>query len=122
MYKWIKLFLIDKGQSIEGNGAEAAAPDCQTLHGIKEFADNISELVKHKYYALMNLLDATVKSKSVSDESELTSQSKLRNVYAGIVQSDGFDSNSAKLICITTGTKCISGQYMSQCGVSLNDW
>jgi len=115
----LNLSIDDKDQSMDG--VETAASDNLNSGGIKEFADNISELVKHKYYRLMNLLDATAKSKSGSEDSELTSQSKLRNVYAGIVQSDGFDSNSAKLICITTGTKCISGQFMSQCGVSLND-
>lgn len=58
---------------------------------------------------------------TIFDE-EIASSKKLRNVYAAIIQSNGFDYNSSKLICVTTGTKCINGEFMSQMGTSINDW
>ena len=56
------------------------------------------------------------------EELNITNQNKFRNVYAGIVQTNEMDFNTAKLICLTTGTKCVSGQNMSLAGLSLNDW
>lgn len=41
-----------------------------------------------------------------------------RNVVAGIVQTKG---EEIKLICVTTGTKCLSGGNLSVTGESLND-
>ena len=96
---------------------------------LNHFADNISEVIKEKYYNLLNLLEIQIQNKkqvlgdeAIDEDLELTSQNKLRGVYAGIVQSNGFDSESAKLICVTTGTKCISGEFMSQNGYAVNDW
>lgn len=97
---------------------------------IKEFADNVSELVKEKYYSLLDELNKTVKSKKAYDEHDqivieedllLISQNKLRSVYAGIIQTNDLDIKSSKIICITTGTKCIDGEFMSMNGDSLND-
>ena len=56
------------------------------------------------------------------EELNITNQNKFRNVYAGIVQTNEMDFNTAKLICLTTGTKCVSGQNMSLAGLSMNDW
>jgi hypothetical protein len=99
----------------------------------KDFADNISELLKTKYDDLMRKIEnniiKTVNTKANDDlvngnldELCITNQNKFRNVYAGIVQTNEMDFNTAKLICLTTGTKCVSGQNMSLTGLSLNDW
>lgn len=55
------------------------------------------------------------------DENEFN-PNKFLNVYSGIVQSNGIDFNTAKLICLTTGTKCISGECMSLTGSTIHDW
>jgi len=98
---------------------------------IKDFADNISELAKNKFDSLIN----TIESKSIAKcnnsllanlsiifEEEAANSKKLRNVYASITQTNGFDYNSSKLICVSTGTKCINGEFMSQMGTAINDW
>lgn len=95
---------------------------------IKEFADNISELAKNKFNNLLSTIEAKASKSnnllsnitSIFDE-EIASSKKLRNVYAAIIQSSGFDYNSSKLICVTTGTKCINGEFMSQMGTAIND-
>jgi hypothetical protein len=105
---------------------------------LKEFADNASEIIKMKYYELLKIAENKTQTKkknsnaaanneqlvdSLDEElDEITTQNKLRNVYAAIIQSNGFDISSIKIICITTGTKCISGELMSQTGLALNDW
>lgn len=95
---------------------------------IKEFADNISELAKDKFNNLLNIIESKITKPSVLSnlsaifDQEISSSKKLRNVYASIVQSNGFDYNSSKLICVSTGTKCINGEYMSQMGQAINDW
>lgn len=33
----------------------------------------------------------------------------------------GADVRDAKVISVSTGTKCISGKYMSDCGLAIND-
>jgi hypothetical protein len=45
----------------------------------------------------------------------------LRTVYASIVQTNDVDLNKSKIICITSGTKCINGEYMSLNGSTIND-
>ena len=103
---------------------------------IKEFADNISELSKNKFDSLLNTIESksTLKSNGISSnnsllsnlsnifEEEVANSKKLRNVYASITQTNGYDYNSSKLICVSTGTKCINGEFMSQMGIAINDW
>ena len=90
---------------------------------IKEFSDNISEMVKSKYQEILQTIDsATNLSKDPEISSSIedltaTSQNKLRNVYAAIVQSNGYNTLTSKIICITSGTKCINGEFMSQLGI-----
>ncbi len=92
---------------------------------IKDFADNIGEFVKQRYNELLKSIDAQMKTtlelEKNLDELTFANQSKLRGVYAAIVQARDFDFSSAKLICLTTGTKCIAGEFMSQIGACLND-
>ncbi|RNA21987.1 double-stranded RNA-specific editase 1 isoform X4 [Brachionus plicatilis] len=83
----------------------------ETGNKFKEFADSISELINQKYKELVEQL---------SEENEFN-PNKFLNVYSGIVQSNGININTAKLICLTTGTKCIGGDHMSLLGTSLND-
>jgi len=42
-------------------------------------------------------------------------------VLAGIVMTKGPTADDAELICLTTGSKCISGTYLSMEGEALND-
>ncbi|EFN83585.1 double-stranded RNA-specific editase Adar isoform X2 [Harpegnathos saltator] len=65
-------------------------------------ADKIGKMVNQKFSEL-------IQSKP---------QHARRKVLAGIVQTKGTD---AELICVTTGTKCVSGEHLSVSGGAVND-
>ncbi|XP_076394887.1 adenosine deaminase acting on RNA isoform X3 [Megachile rotundata] len=65
-------------------------------------ADKIGKMVNQKFSEL-------IQSKP---------QHARRKVLAGIVQTKG---SEAELICVTTGTKCVSGEHLSVSGGALND-
>ncbi|XP_018792392.1 PREDICTED: double-stranded RNA-specific editase Adar isoform X4 [Bactrocera latifrons] len=44
-----------------------------------------------------------------------------RKVLAGIVMTEDMNFNEAKVISVSTGTKCVSGEHMSVTGAVLND-
>jgi hypothetical protein len=46
----------------------------------------------------------------------------MLTVYSAIVQTIDYNIRTAKIICLTTGTKCVGGESMSLCGKALNDW
>jgi double stranded RNA-specific editase B len=76
----------------------------------RSFANNVTDLIKEKYIEQM-------KKNNILESND----SKLRTVYASIVQTNDVDLNKSKIICITSGTKCINGEYMSLNGSTIND-
>lgn len=71
-----------------------------------ELADHIHELIFTKFNELT---------------SGANSQYSRRKVLAGIVMTVGDDFSRSQVISVTTGTKCINGEYMSDQGLALND-
>lgn len=71
-----------------------------------KLADQISTLVLDKFSEL------TVTG-------QLSSEYARRKVLAGVVMTSTSAAN--KVICVTTGTKCISGDYLSDSGTTVND-
>ena len=69
-------------------------------------ADHVAKLVQNKFSELTN---------------GFTSPYARRKVLAGVVMTTGDDVESAQAICVSTGTKCINGEYMSDQGLVLND-
>jgi double stranded RNA-specific editase B len=69
------------------------------------FADRVASMVYSKFSDLT---------------SQLTSPIARRKVMSGIVMTTGVVENDT-VICVTTGTKCITGDYLSDRGTSIND-
>ncbi|XP_056287232.1 double-stranded RNA-specific editase 1-like isoform X2 [Pseudoliparis swirei] len=69
-------------------------------------ADAVSRLVVDKFSDLTD---------------SFTSPHARRKVLAGVVMTTGADVKEAQVICMSTGTKCINGEYMSDRGLALND-
>uniref|UniRef100_A0A8C8I625 Double-stranded RNA-specific editase 1-like n=3 Tax=Oncorhynchus tshawytscha TaxID=74940 RepID=A0A8C8I625_ONCTS len=76
------------------------------LHLPQVLADAVSGLVVDKFSELTD---------------NFTSPHARRKVLAGVVMTTGTDVKEAQVICVTTGTKCINGEYMSDRGLALND-
>lgn len=71
----------------------------------QELADHIGRLVNEKFGELMG-------------QDQLHSKKKI---LAGIVMTKNHSLETSQVIAITTGTKCVSGEYISINGCSLND-
>lgn len=106
--------LNQKGISLPGSGGlngdsndsmSSDTGNCQNVELPQTFADVIGRLVSSKYEDLM-----------VGNEVYAR-----RKVLAGIVLTVGSDIKSARVISVTTGTKCISGEYISEHGLAVND-
>ncbi|XP_041119401.1 double-stranded RNA-specific editase 1 isoform X1 [Polyodon spathula] len=76
------------------------------LHLPQVLADSVSRLVVDKFSELTD---------------NFTSPHARRKVLAGVVMTTGTDVKDAEVICVSTGTKCINGEYMSDRGLALND-
>ncbi|KAG9349157.1 hypothetical protein JZ751_029480, partial [Albula glossodonta] len=76
------------------------------LHLPQVLADAVSRLVVDKFSELTD---------------SFTSPHARRKVLAGVVMTTGTDVKKAQVICVSTGTKCINGEYMSDRGLALND-
>ncbi|XP_063116209.1 double-stranded RNA-specific editase B2 isoform X1 [Cavia porcellus] len=72
----------------------------------QEFADSVSQLVTQKFREL------TV---------GLTSVHARHKALAGIVMTKGLDTRQAQVIVLSSGTKCISGEHISDQGLVVND-
>lgn len=69
------------------------------------FADAIGKLVLSKFTEVM-----------VEHENYAR-----RKVLAGIVMTENYNVATAKVICVSTGTKCVNGEHLSVSGAALND-
>nr|XP_043871885.1 double-stranded RNA-specific editase 1-like [Solea senegalensis] len=76
------------------------------LHLPQVLADTISRLITDEFSKLTD---------------HFTSPHAQRKVLAGVVMTAGTDLKKAQVICVSTGTKCINGEYMSDRGLALND-
>ncbi|XP_068394364.1 double-stranded RNA-specific editase B2 [Eschrichtius robustus] len=72
----------------------------------QEFADTVSQLVTQKFHELaMGLASAHARHKAL----------------AGIVMTQGLDIRQAQVVVLSSGTKCISGEYINDQGLVVND-
>ncbi|XP_068101312.1 double-stranded RNA-specific editase 1 isoform X2 [Hyperolius riggenbachi] len=76
------------------------------LHLPQVLADAVARLVVDKFSELTD---------------NFTSPHARRKVLAGVVMTTGIDVKDAQVISVSTGTKCINGEYMSDRGLALND-
>nr|XP_033712126.1 double-stranded RNA-specific editase 1 isoform X1 [Tursiops truncatus]XP_033712127.1 double-stranded RNA-specific editase 1 isoform X1 [Tursiops truncatus] len=76
------------------------------LHSPQVLADAVARLVLEKFGDLTD---------------NFAAPHARRKVLAGIVMTTGTDVKDAKVISVSTGTKCINGEYMSDRGLALND-
>ncbi|XP_029942970.1 double-stranded RNA-specific editase 1-like [Salarias fasciatus] len=76
------------------------------LHLPQVLADTVSRLVVDKFGELTD---------------NFTSPHARRKVLAGVVMTTGPDVRQAQVICVSTGSKCISSDHLSRRGLALND-
>uniref|UniRef100_A0A8D0AP14 Adenosine deaminase RNA specific B2 (inactive) n=1 Tax=Sander lucioperca TaxID=283035 RepID=A0A8D0AP14_SANLU len=85
-------------------GLKASRKSCPHLP--QDFADSIFHLVREKYRSLVGSCSpAHARHKSL----------------AGIVMTRGLDLRHAQVVALSTGTKCINGEYLSDQGQVVND-
>ena len=127
---------------------DTTSATCQQDHEaatFRPFADTIAHLVRDKYDEVLKTLAVqpvtdqaasalvassvetppatTASTSKTAQKAAITNELvKMRNVYAGIVQTRDLDPNTCELIALASGTKCIGGEEMSLDGESINDW
>lgn len=75
------------------------AGSSKTSPAMLAFADKVAELVNDKFHQLTTHMSAA---------------HAARKVLAGVVvSSPGEHGDELTVVCVTTGTKCIGGQYIS---------
>ncbi|XP_074123310.1 double-stranded RNA-specific editase B2 isoform X2 [Sminthopsis crassicaudata] len=117
------------GRTFEGSGrskklakGQAAQAALQALFNIRlpshipsrskcnplpqEFADSVYQLVTQKFQELTD---------------NLTSMHARHKSLAGIVMTKGLDVRHAQVIALSSGTKCINGEYINDQGLVVND-
>ncbi|XP_075407014.1 double-stranded RNA-specific editase B2 [Tenrec ecaudatus] len=117
------------GRTFEGSGrskklakGQAAQAALQALFNIRlpshgpgrskshllpqDFADSLYQLVTQKFQELTG---------------HLTSVHTRHKALAGIVMTKGLDVRQAQVIALSSGTKCISGEYINDQGLVVND-
>nr|XP_055209729.1 double-stranded RNA-specific editase B2 isoform X2 [Gorilla gorilla gorilla] len=72
----------------------------------QEFADSISQLVTQKFREVTT---------------DLTPMHARHKALAGIVMTKGLDARQAQVVALSSGTKCISGEHLSDQGLVVND-
>lgn len=87
-------------------GYEPIPNSAETSQASLELADHIHGLIFSKFNELTSTVDP---------------QYSRRKVLAGIVMTVNEDFTKSHVISVTTGTKCINGEYMSDQGLALND-
>ncbi|XP_028933435.2 double-stranded RNA-specific editase B2 [Ornithorhynchus anatinus] len=75
-------------------------------HLPQEFADSVYQLVTQKFQELTD---------------NLTSMQTRHKALAGIVMTRGLDVRQAQVIALSSGTKCINGEYINDQGLVVND-
>lgn len=81
------------------------------LELFEEISNPYAKMNSHYRLVLEQFAEATVNIDNYS----------RRKVLAGIVMTENLDLKTARVISVSTGTKCINGEYMSISGTSLND-
>ncbi|NXG52363.1 RED2 editase, partial [Psilopogon haemacephalus] len=75
-------------------------------HLPQDFADSIYQMVAQKFQELTD---------------NFTSMHARHKTLAGIVMTKGLDIRQAQVIVLSSGTKCINGEYINDKGLAVND-
>ncbi|XP_023665827.2 double-stranded RNA-specific editase 1-like isoform X2 [Paramormyrops kingsleyae] len=97
---------LQTGSLLGQRGSPTLRGVCLCVCVSQVLADAVSCLVVDKFSELTD---------------NFTSPHARRKVLAGVVMTTGSNCKEAQVICISTGTKCINGEYMSDRGLALND-